>query len=153
MKYIHRILPIGKSSLSGRVYPKEELDKVVESFKESTKPLFAVLDNTGFLRQGYIDLESIAGKVEHLELDDEGLIVYIEVLQTPQGIILQDLLNHYEVINDTLIEEGIDSISPLRVSPIFTGKLKSENGESVTYDMQLHGVQYQPVANEKKNDK
>lgn len=55
-----------------------------------------------FMQLSMLDLESIATKVINMDTDEEGLVVYQEIMDTPAG---------------NLLKEAISSNSTLKISP------------------------------------
>lgn len=141
MKQVHRILQIGKSPISGRIYPREELEELVVRFKEKETPTIAFLfdDNAST----YLDLDTIVGHVEDIFLNDEGLVSIIDVFEptTDAQKLLSELMS-------------MESEVPLiKVSPVIIGKIDEIDGETVASRLSLEAVQFSIVSTELAKDK
>lgn len=137
MIFVSRLLHYGKSPISGTVYTKEELQKMVDKW-ESTKdssPIFGTLDavpDSVSSSSFTIDLESIASEVVQMELDEEGLVVYQKLLDTPQGNKLIDAIN---IENEFPEEIG----ATLTSHPITVG---NRDDTGFAYNMRLLSIKF-----------
>ena len=103
MKITRTLIPNtnGKPNANGRVYDKEAIQKIIESFKDR-KEQGPVYGQIGYPNENDFMDSTIAitgEKVSHeirevKEDDDDNLIGEIEILNTPQGNIAKALLDH-----------------------------------------------------------
>ena len=85
-----RILHIGMSPFTNIEYTKENLEQIVEKWKASEKALFGTTQNS--FEHG-LDLSEISTKIVDMYVDDEGLVVVQEILATPMGNVVKELIN------------------------------------------------------------
>lgn len=140
MKQVHRILHIGKSSISGITYPREELEQAIVRLKEKTTPTIAFLLNK---ESPYFDLEYAIGQVEDIFLDDEGLVTIIDMFEpeTDAQRLLRDLMS-------------AESMIPrIKVSPVFIGKVENIDGEKIASRLSLDAVQFSLIEDGLTEDK
>jgi hypothetical protein len=115
MIFVSRVLRIGKSSLSQVTYTREALEELVENWKKKDSVTFGTLEESSDnMYSKYVDLEKVASKVVHMEVDDEGLVVHQEILDTPCGENLKQILPEGRV-------EDVETTLKLRISPIMDG--------------------------------
>lgn len=127
------ILQSGKSPISGRVYPKDELEKAVERFDSKTGPTFALFGNTfkddSLSVQG-IDLESVVGEVKKLYLEGDSLVAEVDFVETEA----------FKSLYPLLTTESDDA--RVRMSPIMFGKVEDKDGETYVHDILIGALQY-----------
>lgn len=99
MIIVSRLLRISPPHADGIIYTKESLESIVASWHDNKDT--PVLGFIGDSTPGYMDLADVATKVVNMYVDDEGLIVEQEVLQTPKGDSFKEFLNVLE--NDPTI--------------------------------------------------
>ena len=87
---VTRILHIGMSPFTNIEYTKENLEQIVEKWKASEKALFGTTQNS--FEHG-LDLSEISTKIVDMYVDDEGLVVVQEILATPMGNVVKELIN------------------------------------------------------------
>lgn len=115
MIFVSRVLRIGKSSLSGITYTREALEALVEHWKQKDTPTFGTLEESSDnMYSKYVDLEKVASKVVHMEVDEEGLVVHQEILDTPNGTLLKEFIPEGSV-------DEVEEVLKLRISPIMDG--------------------------------
>lgn len=81
------LLQVGKSPITGRIYPRDEVLKVIENFQTRTE-VWATSESTYPL-----DLSKVVGRVISLELVSNSLVATVEVLDTPMGRIVKQLMD------------------------------------------------------------
>lgn len=115
MIFVSRPLRIGKSESYGIYYPRETMEAMVAEWESEGKPpIYGLLgQSVDTIRQGIIDTECIATQIVGLSVDDEGLVVQQEVLETPKG---EELQNFLQLMDDEPTLVG------MKVSPFMTGK-------------------------------
>jgi len=98
------------SPLTGRIYPREEIEKAIEKYQEQIDKDVAV-GTMGEMRDK-IEIGNISHKVTKLTINDERQIIAdIELLNTPMGQIAQELIDTHT----------------LRLSPCIVGQISEEN--------------------------
>lgn len=111
MIFVSRVLRIGTSTITGIHYSKEALQSMVDVWvarnHTANNELFGTVGSMP--DDGYIDLTHVATRVVNMYVDDEGLVVEQEVLDTPMGKCLTELL---------------DNETPLQVIPSVYGTIK-----------------------------
>lgn len=87
-----------------RTYSDDSLNKVIELYQNEKAPIYGMygISYNEFMQLSMLDLESIATKVINMDTDEEGLVVYQEIMDTPAG---------------NLLKEAISSNSTLKISP------------------------------------
>lgn len=94
MIIVSRLLRHSEANADGITYSKEALEYIASMQKG--KMILGVL---GDELPGYLDLTKVATKVVNMHVDDEGLVVEQEVLDTEYGNALANLLNDSAVVN------------------------------------------------------
>jgi len=95
-----KILPFNtKSSIHDRVYTKESVEKAFDEFskKVSNGEMYGCLESRHFPSvedTGRVPIECISHQVKSAELTDEGISVDIKVLDTKEGDLVKQLMNH-----------------------------------------------------------
>lgn len=145
MVIVNRLLHVGKSPISGITFTREALEGLMADYKTKGNPLFVTLPSGSDLdyNDGFrVNLDEVAGVVEEMYLDDEGLIVHTKLLETPKGVYLQQLLSMMED------EKAVSSIGlGVKISPNMAGKTETlEDGTVVASDLKLHSVRFEPNA-------
>lgn len=133
MIFVSRVLRFGRSSISGVTYTPEELQKMIDKWKEKTTPSFGVLGQNILNDPLIVDLSTVVSEIVDMYLDDEGLVVHQNILKdTEAGSKLVSMLEIQEEFPDLL--DGA-----ITVSPNITGKL--DNGYTAT-DLILISVRF-----------
>jgi len=100
------LIKAGEPTLNGRIYPKETLQKAVDSYNKQTYKL-------GTLgRSMEVSIVQSSHKIKNLYLDNGIMKADIEILDTPNGNILKEM-----------IEKEI----PLTLHPHFIGEVDKNN--------------------------
>ncbi|QDJ96531.1 hypothetical protein Xoosp13_345 [Xanthomonas phage Xoo-sp13] len=92
MIFVSRLIRYGVSPVTGVNYTREELERMIARWKdtENERPIFGTLNtvtpkeidvNEPFV----VNLDEVATKIIDMYLDDEGLIVHQEILDTVSG--------------------------------------------------------------------
>lgn len=87
-------IPFNQINANGRVYSKECIEKMIESYNERIKDGSAyggVINHDG----NYPSISDISHKVTQLSIDDNGDISgELEILPTPMGNIIQKIIDN-----------------------------------------------------------
>ena len=141
MVIVQRLLHIGKSPISGMLYTREALERLLEHHKLKTTPVMVEVSRNeiNYNHNTFqVDLENVAGFIEDMYLDDEGLIVHIKLLETPMGLEISKLLNIDE-------NDGVVNNHTLRVSPNMSGSTEIlEDRTVVVTNLELHSIRFEP---------
>ena len=130
IKIANRLIRYGRSSISGVTYTREALEKMVAEWNASKKNVtLGYIPDSTTPRQ-YLDLSRAATKVTDMWLDDEGLVVEQEILDTPMGNIMRALV-------DASLEETVPQDRLFSLSANIVGSL--DNGYNGT-DLKFRGV-------------
>jgi hypothetical protein len=87
-----KILEIGVPNMNSRIYPRNVIDGMVESW--TGKSIFGMIGMpTGIGCTLPIDMTQISHVVENLSVEDNWLVGDVKVLKTPQGAILDTNLS------------------------------------------------------------
>ncbi len=140
MKIASRVLRYGRSPLSGVTYTREALEEALEKQKGSENPLLGQLINDNNVNSNGFDLTMVATKVTNMWLDDEGLVVEQEVLDTPMGKELSKIVTELEGDDETIRE-----LVTMQITPLMTGVL--DNGYNAT-DLRLLSISIKPIVKE-----
>lgn len=122
MIFVSRPLRIGKSENYGVTYPRETIEAMVSKWESDGKPaLFGVIDQSPeSIQSGTIDLDKIATQIVAMSVDDEGLVIEQEVLDTPKG---QELENFLQVLDDEPTLVG------MKLTPYMAGTVGPKDSE------------------------
>lgn len=98
---------------NGNIYSNEVLDKAVEQFNKASKrdTCFVVSDAEP---DGRVMLSKVAAKVHHIQLRDGQLVCQLEMLDTPAGKDIQNILEQC-------------TITPLAYGSITDGKVSADD--------------------------
>ncbi len=94
------ILPFNnQSSINDRVYTKESVVEAFDKFKENVSKgeMYGCLETRHFPSveaTGNVPIECISHQVKNAKLSDEGISVDIEVLDTKEGNMVKQLMDH-----------------------------------------------------------
>lgn len=105
VRIANRLLRYGRSDITGVTYTRDELAKMVIAWEGNDNPVFGTFPDPS-VPLSYTDISKIATKVTNMWLDDEGLVVEQEVLDTPDGRLFQMLIDE-SVDENKLVEEGL----------------------------------------------
>lgn len=94
------VLKSGVLNGNGRIYTKEALEKAVELFKDNQETMFGQIGEMEHFSP--VDLSKVSHRVNSLIVEDDLLIADIDVLPTPEGDKLKDLLK-YVVFRPSII--------------------------------------------------
>jgi len=91
---ITSLMKAGVPTVTGRVYTKKILQKATESMQSKINDKFRSAFGMPFSQVGssLIYLSEVSHKVSSMELDGDSLNVEIEVLDTPNGKVLKELI-------------------------------------------------------------
>jgi len=143
MIFVSRVLRIGTSSLSGITYTREALEELVETWKKKDSITFGTLEaSSDNMYSKYVDLEAVASKIVHMEVDDEGLVVHQEILDTHNGIQLKKLLPEGRV-------ENVEEEYSFRISPIMDGTLDEHK---VASELSVRNIRFDPLPIKSSNE-
>ena len=117
------------SPLTGRVYPREEVEKMVENYQEKIVNDVAAgaLDPKDPHR---ISLGEVSHKVTDMHLEGNEVKVEYQILTTPMGAMLQDMLN---------------AGARMRISPNMTGCVEKVDGKYQASDLTLLSTSMLPA--------
>lgn len=87
-----KLLPVGTPTVNGRIYPKEVLKAALE--KVDKDRMIAVFGQE--IPSPNVDLHYAAACVSDLELTEDSLYGNVEMLNTPSGLLAQELNEAYE---------------------------------------------------------
>ncbi len=107
------ILPVDTPTINNRIYTTEAVEQALQKVKE---PVFG-----GFVNdyEGIdIAIENYAFRASNLRIHDGNVIAEIEILNTPKGLVLEDLLN---------------SVCPMRFAA--AGTCRIENQQITEYEI------------------
>lgn len=139
MIFVSRILHYGVSPISGINYTRGVLERMIEEVNSSGRKMFGVISqdmNTSTIGMNElftIDLADVATEITNLELDDEGLVCYQNILDTPMGMVLQEM---------------IEADVRFEVTPNMTGIV---GDDKFATKLQLISVKFAPLASEPLN--
>lgn len=122
----NRILRIGTSPATGLHYTKEALLEMVQRWEERSKqsslPITWVMVNPQDVQPNFVDLEQVGAYVKNMFVDDEGLVVEMEVLETTSS-------GSTLAINAS---DGIRSITPNVVGVVEDSNVKNAQISSIS---------------------
>jgi len=96
------------SPITGRIYPREELEKAIAKYQETIDKDIAF--GTLGPSEATINIVDISHKVKNITINEDGSVVAdIEILDTPQGTFVQSLGTDY-----------------FRLSPCLTGQVTDD---------------------------
>ena len=133
MIFVSRLIRFGVSPVSGILYSRDILENMLHKWTitKDTIPTFGIF-NDGSHMSEYLELDKICSKIVKMELDDEGLVVYQEILETPNGNVLKNLLE----LDSKAASDGGEMM--IQVSPNMMGIVENK----VAMDMQLVSVSF-----------
>ena len=108
------ILPFNvKSSIHGGVYTKESVKKAFDKFRKkvSEGEAYGCLETRHFPvveATGYSPVEYISHQIKSVEMTDEGILAEIKVLNTKEGDLVKQLMDH-----DIALYGGISGLGML----------------------------------------
>ena len=129
---VTKLITAGLSPVSGRYYPKEELEKMVEVAQGELLRLFGVM-NIDKTPDEYTSIDNIATKVNDIYMEGDDVIVEQEILGSKSGLYLQELVDD-------------ESIS-LHISPSMIGKIKEDGDVDVAHDLKIQHILIKPLIN------
>ena len=129
---VTKLITAGLSPVSGRYYPKEELEKMVEVAQGELLRLFGVT-NIDKTPDEYTSIDNIATKVNDIYMEGDDVIVEQEILGSKSGLYLQELVDD-------------ESIS-LHISPSMIGKIKEDGDVDVAHDLKIQHILIKPLIN------
>lgn len=106
-KYRTRAIEFNKPNKNGRVYTKENFEKNnnIGLMKELVNNHMCFIE-LGCTEHPLIDMLKVAGIVTDIDLNDEGLDIEYEIIDTPCGRILQSLFDAGETVEVTIGGNG-----------------------------------------------
>lgn len=129
---VTKLITAGLSPVSGRYYPKEELEKMVEVAQGELLRLFGVM-NIDKTPDEYTSIDNIVTKVNDIYMEGNDVIVEQEILGSKSGLYLQELVDD-------------ESIS-LHISPSMIGKIKEDGDVDVAHDLKIQHILIKPLIN------
>ena len=122
---VHRPLRHTDKTPSGRIYSRELLEQFINDWMTGGKTMFGTLGQTAYSRQAHVtDLSEVATIVIGMHVDDEGLVIQQQMVDTPSGNILLDLYKKDVTVN---------------VLPRIIGRVDDEGN---VYDAKLYGFYF-----------
>lgn len=90
------ITQAGVCNKNGNMYTKECLEHIVESINKSDPPIFGTVGypDPDQINDINVNLKDVAFKVENATLKDNQVFADIQVLETPKGEVLKEVLEH-----------------------------------------------------------
>lgn len=120
---VHRPLRHTEKMPSGRTYSRELLEQFVKDWSDGENTMFGTFNRAGERNEVYrIDLDRVATIIIDMYVDDEGLVVHQQLVDTPCGNLLLELMR-----NDL----------GFAVYPKVMGKVDADGN---IYDAKLYGV-------------
>ena len=142
----------GAENQNGRVYPREILEREAKKYETLIKERRALgeLDHPD---SSVINLKNVSHNVREIHWDNDDLVGTVEILPTPSGNILKELLKAGILLG--ISSRGMGSVEPLRGAD--SGKVKvGEDFELIGWDFvsnpSTHGAFMTPM-NESVNKK
>jgi hypothetical protein len=87
-----KLLSVGTPTANGRIYPKEVLEAAIK--KADKDKMIAVFNQD--MPTADVNIEKAAAIINELELTDDSLYGTVSLLQTPMGLLMQQLGDSYE---------------------------------------------------------
>jgi hypothetical protein len=87
-----KLLSVGTPTANGRIYPKEVLEAAIK--KADKDKMIAVFNHD--MPTADVNIEKAAAIINELELTDDSLYGTVSFLQTPMGLLAQQLGDSYE---------------------------------------------------------
>jgi len=84
-------------TLTGRIYPVEELQKAVDLYNTTNK---TILGELGGYDEVSVSLDNVSHKIDNLRIENNNIVGTVTILKTPQG----------EQVNKIIQEQGFDSL-------------------------------------------
>lgn len=129
---VTKLISAGLSPVSGRYYPKDELEKMVERAQGELLRLFGVM-NIDKTPDEYTSIENIATKVNDIYMEGNDVVAAMEILGSKSGLYLQELVDDESVL--------------LQISPSMMGKIKEDGDVDVAYDLKVQHILIKPLIN------
>ena len=113
MKYTVKILECDKPTINGRIYPKEEVERAIQEYLKHPINFGGFkddLDKTSF-SECLLPLDKRAFEVDDVKIINDKVFADIEILSTPSGCILQEILDY----DESMIQfktNGVGKIAP-----------------------------------------
>lgn len=92
-----KILAIGKPEMSGRIYSKEIAEEIIKTINSEGKPIF------GGMTSYDGSLNDVSYVVQNAEIVDDSIVADIEILDTPRGNLLNEVINN-DVVGDVVFK-------------------------------------------------
>lgn len=103
-----KLFDADKPTVNGRVYPKHVLEKMAADMRERIAKGEVIGSFLDLGAEDYTRVHEATHKVTDVGVEDNALVARIEVLPTPQGKILQELVERGEVFFTSSAEGTID---------------------------------------------
>ena len=92
------VLRVNEKNLNGRIYSIDTVQQMIAMFNRRTNLTSPMIGNLGFPVNGESTLSNISHAVKNLNVKGDVLEAEIEILETPCGKILSELLKHNEIV-------------------------------------------------------
>ena len=137
-----KLFDADRPTTNGRVYPKRVLEKMAAEIRERIakgEVLGGFLDPA--VDTDYTRLRDMSHKVTDVGVEDNALVARIEVLPTPQGKVLQELVERGEVFFTSSAEGTIDKDGVVG-DDVFMHTVSACLGPNPNYLMGFKGADY-----------
>ena len=137
-----KLFDADRPTTNGRVYPKRVLEKMAAEIRERIakgEVLGGFLDPA--VDTDYTRLRDMSHKVTDVGVEDNALVARIEVLPTPQGKVLQELVERGEVFFTSCVEAALDKDVVL-MDGAYVYTVNAVLGQNPNYLMGFKGADY-----------
>jgi hypothetical protein len=122
-------------NINGTIYPKDVLIKAIDEYNKNHVKIDRALGEMGQPKEIHTTLTNIAFRINEIEYEDEHWIAEIEILPTPMGEELKDILSE-------------DRFEDMRIVTMVVGEVtENEDGTRILNNMDITGVGIEPKEN------
>lgn len=91
----HVILTLDTPNANGRTYTTESIQQIIDKFNERQAAGAAVLGELGYPTENFsiVEISNVSHQVTNMRIENGKLLGTIKLLNTPNGIILKNLLD------------------------------------------------------------
>jgi hypothetical protein len=125
IKYIlsGMVLPFDRRGCNGRVYTKESVQKAFEDFKlrmNSGAFVGGVLEQSQYDFTNGLNLSDLSHKVVNVEMKDDGIYASLEILNTPKGKLVKQMIDAGVQLWGAQRAWGVDNLGTITLDSIIS---------------------------------
>jgi hypothetical protein len=91
----YKIIHLDTPNKNNRIYPRAEMEKSIAARNSQNIPLFGPLNNSIFSNE--INISEVAFICNNLRIEEDYVVGDMKILNTPKGIILNELMKNTEM--------------------------------------------------------